>query len=297
MPRLALNCASQYPAAMGIASNISADGMAEAISDDWHASLAALAWQIDLGLTDISAEAPLNRYALPEPIKAPPPPAQIDLPPRNAAPLPAPELQTANPEQALQAARDAAATAQTLEDLHQALKAYDHCDLKRGARNLVFADGNPKARVLILTEAPETDEDREGRPFSTRNAQMLDAMFAAIGLSRASEDRAKAVYIIPALPWRTPTNREPDPAEIAKLRPFLERHITLINPEVIVLMGNAPLQCLTKTTGILRARGQWGTALGKPTLAMTHPSHLLRTPAAKREAWADLLSLQAKLRG
>jgi uracil-DNA glycosylase family 4 len=279
---------------MGIASNISADGMTEAISDDWHASLAALAWQIDLGLTDISAEAPLNRYALPEPIKAPPP-APVTPPPRAAAPPPEP--QAANPLAAIQAAKDAAASAQTLDDLCEALSAYDHCDLKRGARNLVFADGNPKARVLILTEAPDTDDDREGRPFAARNAQMLDQMFSAIGLSRSSRDPATALYITPALPWRTPTNREPDPSEIAQLRPFVERHIALINPEIIILMGNAPLQCLTKTTGILRTRGQWGTALGKPTLAMAHPSHLLRNPSSKREAWADLLSLQAKLRG
>lgn len=285
---------------MGIASNITpadlATDLGEAISDDWHASLAALAWQIDLGLTDISAEAPLNRYALPEPIKAPPPPPVTAAPPPRQA-TPNPEPQAANPLIAIQAATDAAARANSLEDLREALKSYDHCDLKRGARNLVFADGNPKARVLIVTEAPDTDDDREGRPFTARNAQMLDAMFAAIGLSRSDEDPAKALYIIPALPWRTPNNRQPEANEIAQLRPFVERHITLINPEVIVLMGNAPLQCLTKATGILRARGQWGTALGKPTLAMTHPAYLLRTPAAKREAWADLLSLQAKLRG
>ena len=269
-------------------------GIEQDIAGDWHAALAALAWQVDLGLTDISAESPLNRYDLPEPIKAPPP-APILAAPKVTAPPPEPEAP--NPEAAIFAARDAANRAETLEALRAALAAFEHCELKRGARNLVFADGNPKARVLILGEAPGVEEDREGRPFVGRAGQLLDKMFAAIGLARTSADPATALYITNTLPWRPPQNRDPSPDEIAMMRPFVERHIALVNPDIIVLVGNTPLQTILNTKGILRARGIWTEALGKPVLPMTHPAYLLRNPIAKREAWADLLSLQAKLRG
>ena len=121
-------------------------------------------------------------------------------------------------------------------------------------------------------------------------------MFAAIGLSRTSPDAESALYITNVMPWRPPGNRDPEPAEIAMMRPFVERHIALIDPAVIVVMGNTPLDALTGKRGILRARGTWVEALGKPLLPMTHPAYLLRNPGAKREAWADLLSLQARLR-
>lgn len=266
-------------------------GIEQDIAADWHAALAALAWQVDLGLSDISAEAPLDRYDLPEPIKAPPPAPIVAA----AKPAPPPEPEAPNPDAAIITAREAAAHAETLEDLRAAIAAFEHCELKRGARNLVFADGNPKARVLILGEAPGVEEDREGRPFVGRAGQFLDRMFAAIGLSRTSPDPETALYITNTLPWRPPQNRDPTPEEIAMMRPFVERHIALINPDVIVLVGNTPLQTILNIKGILRARGTWTEALGKPVLPMTHPAYLLRNPIAKREAWADLLSLQAKL--
>lgn len=267
-------------------------GIEQDIAGDWHAALAALAWQVDLGLSDISAESPLNRYELPEPIKAPPP-APITTPVKAAPP---PEPEAPNPEAAVHAARDAANRTDTLDALRNALAAFEHCELKRGARNLVFADGNPKARVLILGEAPGVEEDREGRPFVGRAGQLLDRMFAAIGLARTSPDPETALYITNTLPWRPPQNRDPSLDEIAMMRPFVERHIALVNPDVIVLVGNTPLQTILNTKGILRARGIWTEALGKPVLPMTHPAYLLRNPIAKREAWADLLSLQARLR-
>ncbi|MBL9053140.1 MAG: uracil-DNA glycosylase, partial [Tabrizicola sp.] len=194
-------------------------------------------------------------------------------------------------------ARDVANAARTLTELRAAIAGFDHCELKRGARNTVFADGNPAARVLILGEAPGADEDREGRPFVGRAGQLLDRMFAAIGLSRSSPDAESAIYITNVMPWRPPGNRDPEPTEIAMMLPFVERHIALVDPQVIVVLGNTPLFALTGTKGILRARGNWSQALGKPLLPMTHPAYLLRNPSAKREAWADLLSLQARLRG
>jgi len=258
-------------------------GIALDIANDWEAALAALAWQAEIGVDETIGDQPLNRYELaPVPVKAlTPQPVLV-------------------PEAALDpvaAARAAAAAAATLDALRQVIAAFDLCELKRGARNTVFADGNPKARVLILGEAPGADEDREGRPFVGRAGQLLDRMFAAIGLSRNSPEADHAFYITNVMPWRPPGNRDPEPAEIAMMLPFVERHIALVDPQVIVAVGNTPLFALTGTKGILRARGTWGQALGKPLLPMTHPAFLLRNPSAKREAWADLLSLQARLRG
>lgn len=261
-------------------------GFAVDIAEDWHAALAALAWQVDLGVTEVIGDAPLNRYDLPEAAKP--------LPRAAAAVAAAPEaMQAADP---VMVAEIAAQGARSLSDLRAALGGYEHCELKKGARNLVFADGNPAARVLILGEAPGRDEDLEGRPFVGRAGQFLDRMFAAIGLSRDSADPATSLYITNVMPWRPPQNRDPEPDEIAMMRPFVARHIALVDPEVIVVMGNTSLRAALNTTGILRARGQWAQGFGKPVLPMTHPAYLLRNPAAKREAWADLLALQAKLR-
>ncbi len=259
-------------------------GIAENIAGDWEAALAALAWQVELGLTDACAEAPVDRFALDvAPVR---PAAQVAAPPLLAA------VVAADP---VAVARSVADRAASLDALREALTAFELCELKRGARNTVFADGNPAARVLILGEAPGRDEDLEGRPFVGRAGQLLDRMFAAIGLSRVSPDPATALYITNVMPWRPPGNRDPEPAEIALMRPFVERHIALADPDLIVVMGNTPLLALTGQTGILRARGNWSEALGKPLLPMTHPAYLLRNPIAKREAWADLLALRARL--
>lgn len=267
-------------------------GITADIATDWHAALAALAWQVDLGVGDVVLDAPLNRYELAEPVKPPLPEAQ-----RPVEAVVAPPPKAATSAAAIAAAETAAGNARTLEDLREALALYEHCELKRGARNLVFADGNPKARVLILGEAPGREEDLEGRPFVGRAGQLLDRMFAAIGLSRQSPDPGKALYITNVMPWRPPQNRDPSQDEIAMMRPFVQRHIALVDPEVVVVVGNTPMQAALNITGILRQRGHWAQAFGKPVLPMTHPAYLLRNPAAKRDAWADLLSLQAKLRG
>lgn len=259
-------------------------GIAADIAENWHAALAALEWQVAAGVDEAIGDAPVSRYDL-----------AIEAPKLATKPTTAP-AGTAIVADPVAIAQFAAGSARTLDDLRTALAGFELCELKRGARNTVFADGNPAARVLILGEAPGADEDREGRPFVGRAGQLLDKMFAAIGLSRTSPDAENALYITNVLPWRPPGNRDPEPAEIAMMLPFVERHITLVDPQVIVVVGNTPLVALTGTKGILRARGNWSEAFGKPLLPMTHPAYLLRTPSAKREAWADLLALQARLR-
>ena len=250
----------------------------------WHAALAALDWQMDLGVTEITGEEPVDRYSLPGTLKPAPQVRAAPAPAVGMAPDPVAE------------AKAAARGADTLAALGAALAAYEMCEVKRGARSTVFADGNPQARVLILGEAPGRDEDQEGRPFVGPAGQLLDRMFAAIGLGRTSPDPATAIYLTNVLPWRTPQNRVPTADEIAMMRPFVLRHVELVNPDIVVALGNTACQCLLGTSGIQRLRGAWTQAEGRPVLPMTHPADILRNPAAKREAWADLLALKARMR-
>ncbi len=250
---------------------------------DFHAAKALLEWQMELGADEPIGEEPVNRYEVAA--EAPKPVAEAVAQP----------LDEASPDP-VETARAAAESATSLEALAAAQSAYDFCELKKGARNFVFADGNPQARVMIIGEAPGRDEDLEGRPFVGRAGQLLDRMFAAIGLARTAHHPDEALYITNVMPWRPPSNRDPEPDEIAMMLPFLKRHVQLVDPDVIVLMGNTPCAAALGKRGILRLRGNWTAAFGKPCLPMTHPAYLLRNPAAKREAWADLLEIKARLK-
>ena len=253
---------------------------------DYHTVRALLEWQVELGVTEAILDAPINRYEVPEAPKKPVAPVAP------VAPLQPPVAHKVDP------VREAVAALQGVKDLdglRAAMAAFDHCELKRGARNLVFSDGNPAARVMIIGEAPGRDEDREGKPFVGRAGQLLDRMLAAIDMGRDAPMSKDAVYITNVLPWRPPQNRDPKPEEIAMLKPFLERHVEIVAPDVIVLMGNISCQAVLDRRGITRLRGNWQEAFGKPVMPMFHPAYLLRQPGAKREAWADLLSLKARL--
>lgn len=251
---------------------------------DFHQMKALLDWQIELGVDECIGDVPVDRYAL----EAKPP--QLET--KSATPAPAQvPIVGIDP---VAVAREAAEAAQDLEGLRAAMGAFDLCELKKGARNLVFSDGVPGARVMVIGEAPGRDEDQQGKPFVGRAGQLLDKMFAAIGMGRAAD---MPIYITNILPWRPPQNRDPKPDEIAMMMPFVEKHVALANPDLIVVMGNIACQGVLGRKGITRLRGQWDTALGKPVLPMFHPAYLLRNPIAKREAWADLLSLQARLKG
>ncbi len=252
---------------------------------DFHTAKALLEWQIELGATEAICDAPIDRYQAPAP--KPARVAVAPVAPARVAPV------SVDP---VAVARAAAAGATSLEALRDAIEGFDLCDLKKGARSLVFADGRPEARVMVIGEAPGADEDRLGRPFVGRAGQLLDKMLAAIDLGRDQADARQAVYITNVLPWRPPQNRDPLPEEVAMMLPFVEKHIELVAPEVLVLMGNHSCQALLGRRGITRLRGHWIEALGRPALPMFHPAYLLRNPQAKREAWHDLLMLQHKLR-
>lgn len=263
---------------------------ADDILADWHASAAALAWQLDMGLADVIGEDPVSAYDLPDTMASSTSPGSVVAKAATLSVAPEPAGDPAA------VALDAANGAASLAALHQAMRDFDGCELKRGARSTVFADGNPVARVMVLGEAPGREEDMEGRPLVGAAGQLLDRMFSAIGLSRRAETRESAVYITNVLPWRPPGDRDPSPEEVALLMPFVRRHVDLIAPDVIVTLGNMSLFALTGNLGIMRARGTWGTALGRPHLPILHPAFLLRNPINKREAWADLLTLQDWLR-
>ncbi|MFC7705701.1 uracil-DNA glycosylase family protein [Plastorhodobacter daqingensis] len=256
---------------------------------DFFTAKALLEWQIDLGATEAILDAPVNRYDVGARSPAPHVPGPTAIAGGPAEPMPAAPDPVA-------LARRLAAAAPDLGALAEAQQDFDLCELKKGARSFVFADGTPGARVMILGEAPGRDEDLQGRPFVGRAGQLLDRMLAAIGLARAAPDPDRAVYISNILPWRPPQNRKPEASEIAMMLPFVERHVELAAPEILVLMGNTPCGALLGREAISRIRGTWTEALGRPVLPMFHPAYLLRTPQAKRDAWADLLALQARLR-
>lgn len=194
-------------------------------------------------------------------------------------------------------ARQLASTAASLEELRQHMAAFDGCNLKFTAKNLVFADGNPNADVMLVGEAPGRDEDLEGLPFVGRSGRLLDRILAAIGLDRTS------VYIANVIPWRPPGNRTPTPHETEICRPFIERQIELVDPKILVNLGGPSAKTLLNTTeGILRLRGNWRvhtTASGTviPAMPTLHPAYLLRAPAHKRLAWRDFIEVKMKLRG
>lgn len=252
---------------------------------EYYEALAQLAWQVELGADEAIAQVAANRYeekAKPKEIKKP-----VEEASSPAIPV---EVDVAAEAKRL------AASCIDLDTLRATIEMFEGCALKRGARNTVFSDGNPAARVMIVGEAPGRDEDREGKPFIGRSGQLLDKMLAAIGLSRMAEDSEQAVYITNVLPWRPPQNRDPLAEEKAIMKPFLMRHIELAKPDVLLMVGNPSNQTLLETEkGVTRLRGQWYSVAGIPALPIFHPAYLLRAPAQKKLAWADLLMLKAKL--
>lgn len=265
---------------------------------------ARLALFVEAGVTEALSDAPVNRFmqAESQPVfsqETPPPEdmtqgkrraGDINLAPRAATPASIPLQEQAGTS----TARELAQSCKTLSELRAALETFDGCSLRKTAKNLVFSDGNPEAKVMLVGEAPGRDEDLQGLPFVGRSGQLLDRMLASIGLDRSS------VYIINTLPWRPPGNRPPTADELAICEPFVERQIELVAPKVLVCVGGVSAKQMLKTdTGIMRLRGRWTNYASQagdiPALPIFHPAFLLRQPAHKRLAWRDLLSLRQKL--
>jgi DNA polymerase len=223
------------------------------------------------------------RTGLREPLRREPPPAPA---------VPAP----AAPDAAIMAAREAAKSAASLEVLRGILEKFEGCALRVTAKQLVFADGNPKARVMFVGEAPGREEDLEGLPFVGRSGKLLDRMLAAIGLNRTT------AYIANIVPWRPPGNRTPTPQESQICLPFVRRQIELADPDILVCLGGpATATLLGVKEGIRRTRGKWFTfdtgTREIRAIATFHPAYLLRSPLEKRFAWRDFLAIKKALQG
>ena len=262
----------------------------------FHDALAMLDWQIELGADEALGDTPVDRFALADQAPAAAVVATAPKARASVAALPADDAPPAPSVDAVALAQAAASAAQDLPALHAAMEGFAHCPLRETATRLVFADGLVGARVMIVGEAPGRDEEQQGKPFVGQSGQLLDRMLAAIGLDRAATDPAQAVYIANVVPWRPPQNRKPEADELAMMAPFMRRHIALAAPDLVVLMGNAACEALIGQTGITRLRGEWVTLDGRPAIPMLHPAYLLRRPQEKAAAWADLLSLKARLR-
>src|SRR5438552_1095207 len=266
-----------------------------------------IAFYLDAGVDTLVGDVPVDRFAGDPSApateaaakKAPPTPDRV----RRSDPSPAGERKVVPtaasaapvaPEAAVMAAREAARSARSLEELRTILDRFEGCALRATATQLVFADGNPHARVMFVGEAPGRDEDVEGLPFVGRSGKLLDRMLAAIGLDRTS------VYIANIVAWRPPGNRTPTPQESAICLPFILRQIELVDPDVLVCLGGPSSQTLLNIKdGILKSRGRWfsfhaGTREIR-AIATLHPAYLLRQPLQKRLAWRDFRAIKKAL--
>jgi DNA polymerase len=257
-----------------------------------------LAFYLEAGVDCALMDQPIDRLSSADVVEKTPAAAnrpvlrrEVDAP----APIAAPVVRAAPaPEQALISARDAARTAPTLEALRALMQTFDGCALKATATQLVFADGNPQTRIMFVGEAPGREEDLKGLPFVGRSGTLLNLMIGAIGLNRGN------AYIANVIPWRPPGNRTPTPQETQICLPFIRRQIELVNPDVLVTLGNPSTQTLLETRdGIMRTRGRWfdyDTGTRKIRAMPTfHPAYLLRQPSYKRLAWQDLRAIATAL--
>ena len=288
-----------------------------------------LAWQVEMGADEAVTETAADRFAEAETSHAKPhdnplrqseqpnaaaishataSPAQSHRPapatrkvsaPAPPRPQPAADIST---DEAVMAARYQARECNNLDALREAMQSFTGCSLSATAKQLVFADGNSNARLMLIGEAPGRDEDLQGLAFVGRAGQLLDKMLAAIGLDRHAEDPDQSAYITNMVPWRPPGNRNPTPGELAVCRPFIDRHVELANPDIVMLLGGvAAKELLDTQTGIMRLRGSWREmSAGSSSfraMATFHPAFLLRQPGQKRMAWRDLLAVQTALAG
>lgn len=278
-----------------------------------------LQWHLDAGVDEAVGEEPLDRYALAAAAQAerasqaeallkasheerdaqPPRPSarqSARQEPAREGPTPVRPAAGEVSDDQVKSAVDLAAAAKTVDELRAALEGFDGCPLKKTAMNLVFGDGNPEAKIVFIGEAPGADEDRQGLPFVGASGKLLDKMLASIGLDRSQVFISNTVY------WRPPGNRTPHAGEIAVCLPFVERLIELIDPAVLITVGGPATHSLLAQQGsVSKLVGRWFTfetpRMSHPIAASAiyHPAFLLRSPAMKRQAWQNLLTIRAKL--
>ena len=257
-----------------------------------RALIAAMQWQQESGVDEVFGESPTDRYkevvakkiAVKPPVSAPVKTPTTDANLREVSTAPA------LPEKAVpEIAAMLAQKCQTLDDLRDALNIFDHCAPKKGARNFVFGQGSPNARIMVIADAPDREDDKTATCFSGEAGGLLDAMFAAIGFAR------DGLYLTQVSPWHPPQGRGLYDDEIAMMTPFLAAHVRLVAPELLVVMGQAAAQAVLGNKDAHRAVGVMHEGLGCAVIATQHPRGLLRDPLRKRQSWADLLRMKSYL--
>src|SRR5580658_501082 len=271
---------------------------------DKSEALAALSWLLDAGADEALQDEPVDRFSVAAPARAaaPKPPSM-----RSAPETIRPKTEFAKPStpkaallavdtDSIGRATEIAASCNSLGELKAALEAFEGSALKKLATNTVFADGTPDYHIMLIGEAPGREEDLAGVPFVGRAGKLLDKMLAAIGL-----DRKTSAYITNVINWRPPENRDPSPEEAAICLPFLRRHIELVAPEIIIVLGAvAARHVMGRTDGIMRLRGKWleyhvnGRMI--PVMPTLHPAYLLRRAIDKKLAWRDLQAIDEKIK-
>lgn len=266
----------------------------------------ALSFYADIGVEDLVLDEVVDRFAVVEA------PVIHDAPQQHASPSAAADARHAAAQPALLGASEAyeeavrvAKSATTLEALRQAIADFDGIAIKKTASNLVFASGHANADIMVIGDAPAADEDRQGTPFVGQDGQLLDKILACIDLDRTSDDVKTAAYLTNMLNWRPPGNRSPTAAEIDVSTPFIEQHIQLVKPKLLILCGAIPAKTLLgRTEGISRLRKTIhsysaqtdGLGAHKCDAIVTyHPSYLIQSPAQKRLVWADMLTVKNKI--
>lgn len=273
-------------------------GIRADIEADYHASLAALAWQVDLGADEAICEAPVNAYDLPEKAEYMQRAASVSVAPA------APKTLTSQPvavksggAEAIAEAARIANTCQTREALDSAAATFELCDMRKGARGAVAAVGHALADVLVICDPPTSEGERAGSALVGNESILFEKVFAAIGLALDAPSTAGAIQLAPALPWPLRGGEGERAEALAMMRPFALRRIELAAPKAVVIMGHIALEMLLGETSLTRARGNFASIGDARALVMLPPRILLQNPSAKRDTWADALALKAMLRG
>ena len=253
-----------------------------------------LAFYLEAGVDCALSDEPLNRLSADLAVEEKPPLKAMPFRMANTAPVRATAEPPPAPDLAIASARELAPQARSLEDLRALLDKFDGCALKSTATRLVFADGNPSAKIMFVGEAPGREEDLEGLPFVGASGKLLDLILAAVGLDRT------CVYIANIIPWRPPGNRDPSPQETQICLPFIKRQIELVDPDVLVCLGKPSSQAVLELKdGIMKTRGKWhyyDTGSRKiRAMATFHPAYLLRQPIYKRLTWQDFQAIKKAL--
>ena len=256
-----------------------------------NSTAAILSWYKDIGVNAILSDVPTNNFE--EPVEK----LNTKKQPTKATEAKEKPKVTKQNDEKVQPSIDSAKKANTLEELKEAIRAFDGSNLKDTATNLVFADGDPKSPIMLIGEAPGSEEDTQGLPFVGNSGKLLTTIFKTIGYDR------EQLYITNVIPWRPPGNRTPTPQEIAMFRPFLEKHIQLVDPKIIILVGSTAVKALLDDKDVImtKYRGQFVNFHNSiaqkdyKAFAIYHPSFLLRSPGQKRKMWQDMLVLKEYL--